>query len=251
MSDRAQVVLCPNPGPMTLDGTNTWILHAATTGEAVVVDPGPDDEQHLNAVLAAVDGLGARVVLTLLTHHHDDHVGGLERWQRMVDAPVRGAGHGEPFTTGERIVVGDVELVALLTPGHTADSVSFVWPQERLLLTGDMILGRGTTIVAHPDGDLGDYLSSLEVLLAAAREHDASLGPAHGPTHPKAAPVIEYYREHRAERLQQVRDALDAGARDAEDVAQAVVETVYADVPRQVWPAAKATVQAQLAYLQR
>jgi glyoxylase-like metal-dependent hydrolase (beta-lactamase superfamily II) len=249
VTDRSRVVLCANPGPMTLDGTNTWVLHSAATAQVVVIDPGPLDEAHLTAVQETVEGLGATVALTLVTHGHSDHDEGVPRWTELSGSAVRGAGRGAPFDHGERIRVGDVELEVLVTPGHTRDSVSFLWADERLLLTGDSVLGRGTSIVAYPDGDLGDYLSSLDRLHDAAQSCGARLAPGHGPVHDDAAEVIAYYRSHRQQRLDQVRAALAAGDGQADDVAQAVVERVYADVPRTVWPAARATVQAQLAYL--
>lgn len=243
----SHVVLCPNPGPMTLDGTNTWVLSAPGSDQAVVVDPGPLDETHLQAVLAQVAQLGARVALTLLTHNHFDHAESAERWAQLTDAPVRGAGHGAPFHDGELITGGALRIEVLLTPGHTSDSVSFLVAQEGLLLTGDTVLGRGTSIVAHPDGRLAPYLRSLDLL--AAKSSGFILGPGHGPTHDDAAGVIAHYKAHRMQRLEQVRTALSGTAGSAGDVAQAIVEDVYAQVPRDVWPAAKATVQAQLDYL--
>ena len=234
---------------MTLDGTNTWILHAPGDTVAAVVDPGPLDEGHLQQVLRQVDELGARIALTLVTHWHHDHTESLGRWAQLVEAPIRGGGHGAPFTDDERITVGSLQIRALLTPGHTADSVSFHLPDADVLITGDTVLGRGTTVVAHPDGALGPYLASLARLHALAAARPTALAPAHGPSHADAASVIAAYQEHRAERLDQVRAALAAGDAHAPDVAQAVVERVYAEVPRAVWPAAKSSVQAQLDYL--
>lgn len=243
----ATVVLCPNPGPMTLDGTNTWVLKAPGSRDAVVVDPGPLDETHLQAVLAQVATQDARVGLTLLTHGHFDHAESADRWADLTSAPVRGAGRGQPFTDNERITLAALQIRVLLTPGHTSDSVSFLVESEQLLLTGDTVLGRGSSVVAHPDGQLAAYLNSLDRLAAVAE--GMTLGPGHGPTHHDAAAVIAQYTAHRMQRLEQVRAALADGAADAPDVAQAVVESVYADVPREVWPAAKATVSAQLDYL--
>ncbi|WP_446666088.1 MBL fold metallo-hydrolase [Flexivirga sp. B27] len=249
LGDQAHAVLAPNPGPMTLDGTNTWVLHVPGGDSAVVVDPGPLDEGHLQAVLRYVDGLGARVALTLVTHWHHDHTESLGRWAELVDTPIRGGGNGEPLVDGERIALGSLRIHVLATPGHTADSMSFHLPDADVLITGDTVLGRGTTVVAHPDGALGPYLESLEKLHAVASARPTGLAPAHGPTHADAASVIAAYQQHRLERLEQVRAALAAGDADAADVAQAVVERVYADVPRDVWPAAKASVRAQLEYL--
>ncbi|HWC24815.1 MAG TPA: MBL fold metallo-hydrolase [Flexivirga sp.] len=249
LGDHAHAVLAPNPGPMTLDGTNTWVLHAPGDDVAVVVDPGPLDEGHLQAVLAYVAKLDARVALTLITHWHHDHTESLGRWAELVDAPIRGGGHGEMLADDEPITVGTLQIRAISTPGHTADSVSFHLPDAGVLVTGDTVLGRGTTVVAHPDGALGPYLASLDKLHTIAARRPTALAPAHGPTHPDAAGVITSYKKHRLERLEQVRAALAAGDADAPDVAQAVVERVYADVPREVWPAAKLSVQAQLDYL--
>lgn len=251
VTDHVEIVLCDNPGPMSLDGTNTYILSGS--GGAVVVDPGPYDEPHLTAVRDRVRALGQEVVLTLLTHHHDDHAGGVERWVELTGSPVRGAGRGEEFGNGEVVQIGDLAIVVLLTPGHTQDSVSFLVPQQDLLLTGDTVLGRGTTVVAYPDGDLGDYLDSLGSLRAAIAEHPrtVALAPAHGPTHPDADVVIAEYQDHRAQRLDQVRAALAAMDPEETDAADAVVRTVYADVPDSVRPAAYATVRATLDYLAR
>lgn len=249
VTDNVSVVLCPNPGPMTLDGTNTWVLRSPSTNEVVVIDPGPHQPEHLEAVHTQVAQMGATVALTLVTHAHFDHDEGVPHWVQLTGSPVRGAGRGDDLIHDERITVGDIDIRVLLTPGHTKDSVSFVWAQERLLLTGDSVLGRGTSIVAHPDGNLRSYLSSLDTLYRAASDDGLMLAPGHGPTSTDAAAVIAFYRRHRAERLDQVRAALAGGAGSADDVAQAVVEQVYADVPREVWPAAKATVRAQLEYL--
>lgn len=244
---RAQCVLCPNPGPMTLDGTNTWIVAEPASDEVVVIDPGPLDEAHLQAVVAQVAGSGRKVALTLLTHGHPDHAEGVERFVELTGAPVRGIGRGhDDIRPGERLHVGGLEILCVETPGHTSDSFSFVLPADNALLTGDTVLGRGTTVVAWPDGHLEAYLESLhrlEELTAAGTV--TSILPGHGPYVPDAAATVGYYLSHRAERLEQVRRAVAAGARTARDV----VETVYADVPRDVWGAAELSVQAQLEYL--
>ncbi|GAA1898108.1 MBL fold metallo-hydrolase [Lapillicoccus jejuensis] len=243
---RATCVLEDNPGPMTLDGTNTWVLHEPGADEAVVVDPGELDEPHLRAVADLVEARGARVALVLLTHGHHDHADGAERFADLVGAPVRGAGRGAELADGERIEAGGLDLRVVRTPGHTSDSVSFVLPADRALLTGDMVLGRGTTVVAWPDGELGAYLRSLDVMSALADGGEvATVLPGHGPVLGDAAGVLASYRRHRLERLEQVRRAVAGGATDA----RAVVETVYADVPREVWPAAELSVRAQLDFL--
>ncbi|GIF77124.1 MBL fold metallo-hydrolase [Asanoa siamensis] len=227
----ATLVRAPNPGPMTLDGTNTWVLRAAPGAPAVVVDPGPLDEGHLRAI-AAHGPIGT----ILATHGHPDHVEGLDRFAALTGAPV-------VRDLGSREVAG-LAVNAVPTPGHTADSVCFVVSAggEQAVLTGDTILGRGTTVVAHPDGDLGAYLSSLSLLTAYAG-HLAL--PGHGPALADCAVAARFYLAHRQARLDQVRQAVADGAKTAEDV----VSVVYADVDPSLWPAATWSVQAQLAYL--
>lgn len=247
VTTRAQCVLCPNPGPMTLDGTNTWVVAEPGSDEVVVIDPGPLDEAHLQAVVSRVAGSGRRVALTLLTHGHPDHAEGVERFAELTGAPVRGVGRGHhDIRPGEHLDVGGLEILCVETPGHTSDSFSFVLPADNALLTGDTVLGRGTTVVAWPDGHLEAYLESLrELERLTAAGTVTSILPGHGPYVPDAAATMAYYLSHRAERLEQVRRAVAGGARTARDV----VEVVYADVPREVWGAAELSVQAQLEYL--
>ena len=247
VGDRAHCVLCPNPSPMTLDGTNTWVLAEPGSDEVVVIDPGPLDERHLRAVLDHVTRSGCRVALTLLTHGHADHAESADCFHELTGAPVRAFGRGhDDVRPGESIVVGGLEIVAVETPGHTSDSFSFALPAEDLLLTGDTVLGRGTTVVAWPDGVLEAYLASLErIERLTATGEVTSLLPGHGPVVRDAAATVACYLRHRAERLDQVRGAVAGGALTAREV----VEQVYADVPRTVWPAAELSVQAQLDYL--
>lgn len=238
----AAVVLAPNPGPMTLDGTNTWVLRAPGEQRCVVVDPGPLHEGHLAAVAAQ-----GPVDVVLLTHGHVDHSEGARRLAELTGAPVRAldpahrlgeAGLGE----GDVVVAAGLELRVLHTPGHTSDSLSFALPGS--VLTGDTVLGRGTTVVAHPDGVLADYLESLRRLQDLG---DLDVLPGHGPELPSAGAAAAHYLAHRERRLEQVRAAVEAGA----TTSRAVVELVYADVDRALWDAAELSVRAQLAYLGR
>ncbi len=258
MGERAWCQLCPNPSPMTLEGTNTWILTEPGSQLSIVVDPGPLDEAHLQRVVAHVESIGSRVALTLLTHRHDDHAQGADRFRQLTDAPVRAIGPGhDDLTDGDRLSIGGLEMVVVSTPGHTGDSISFLVPAEETLLTGDTILGRGSTVVAHPDGHLSAYLESLERLRRFTESGQAtSLAPGHGPLVPDAEAAVERYIEHRAQRLDQVRAAVDGhrsgrsdGSVAASELADAVVATVYADVPQDLWPAARLSVLAQLEYL--
>ena len=229
---------------MTLEGTNTYVLRAPGAGGGVVVDPGPLDEEHL----AAVAALGP-VQLILLTHGHPDHAEGAHLFQEMTGAPMTAVEPRlvvdiAPLRGGETFDdVGGLRLRVVATPGHTSDSVSFVVEDDEPgLLTGDTILGRGSTVVAHPDGVLAPYLDSL------ARLRDLGpmlLLPGHGPVRPDASALATDYLAHREQRLGQVRAAFAAGDRSAREV----VRRVYVDVDESLWPAAELSVLAQLDYL--
>jgi glyoxylase-like metal-dependent hydrolase (beta-lactamase superfamily II) len=220
----ATLVRAANPGPMTLDGTNSWVLRGAGASGCLIVDPGPLEEDHLRALAdhGPVRGI-------LVTHGHPDHVEGLDRLVELTGAPVLAEAPG---------------VRRIVTPGHTRDSVCFLvdLDGQPAVLTGDTILGRGTTVVAYPDGDLGDYLRSLRQL---AELGEMPVLPGHGPVLTDTGAAARRYLVHRKLRLAQVRDAVAAGATST----RAVVEIVYADVDRSVWPAAELTVRAQLAYL--
>jgi glyoxylase-like metal-dependent hydrolase (beta-lactamase superfamily II) len=241
----ATLVRAPNPGPMTLDGTNTWVLRGPGAAAAVVVDPGPDDDGHLAAVARH-----GPVAAILVTHGHPDHVDGARRLSALLGgAPVRAADPGccvagEPLRP-VRLAAGGLDVEVLATPGHTADSVCFLVTDgnDRAVLTGDTILGRGTAVVGWPDGDLGAYLTSLETLSA----YPWPVLPGHGPALADCAAVARVYLAHRRERLAQVRDAVQAGARTPE----AVVDAVYPDVDPGVRFAAEWSARAQLEFLRR
>ena len=245
-SARATRILAPNPGPMTLDGTNTWILREPGGTRSIVIDPGPEDAGHLGRV---GDEAGS-VAVVLLTHGHVDHSEGARTFAERVHAPVRALDPqhrwGDEGLGGGDVVAADgLEVRVVATPGHSADSLCFHLPADDAILTGDTVLGRGTTVVAHPDGRLVDYLDSLQRLRGMADAGLRTLLPGHGPVLADAAGVLDFYLAHRQERLEQVRAALAAGATSPRDV----VETVYADVDRAVWPAAELSVKAQIDYL--
>jgi glyoxylase-like metal-dependent hydrolase (beta-lactamase superfamily II) len=246
--ERARCVLAPNPGPMTLDGTNTWVLREPDGRRSVVIDPGPLDEGHLAAALDAAGLVG----VVLLTHRHLDHSEGARRFAEAAGCGVRALDPElrlgpEGLADGDVVEVDGLEVRVVGTPGHSSDSLSFVLPAESAVLTGDTVLGRGTTVVAHPDGELGAYLGSLRRLRDLAESAEVSrVWPGHGPVIDDALAVIEGYLAHRAERLEEVREALAAGA----TTPRAVVERVYADVDPVLWPAAELSVRAQLEYLE-
>lgn len=247
VTDRISFVLAQNPGIMTLAGTNTWILREPGATRSVVVDPGPNDEQHLQNVLAAA----GEVALVLFTHRHFDHTEALGRIVELTGAPTRSfdpefTTEADPLVDGERISVDGLEIDVVATPGHTTDSTCFLIGADSSLLTGDTILGQGTTVIAHPDGVLGPYLDSLAHIRELVQEGLVErILPGHGPVVTSPQAVVDFYLEHRAERLDQVRAAVAAGAKTPREV----VETVYKDVDEILWPAAEQSVKAQLDYL--
>ncbi len=251
VSPVAYCVLARNPSPLTLDGTNTWVLGAPDSGRAVVIDPGPDDEEHLRAVQDSVAGRGVRVTDVLLTHGHLDHSAGAGRFAQWCGVGVRALdpahrlgsqGLGE----GDVVDAGGVRLDVLATPGHSSDSLCFVVREHGVVLTGDTVLGRGTAVIHHPDGALGAYLDSLRRLDRVVEDLACRmLLPGHGPALDEPQRVVRYYLDHRAERLAEVQTAVESGARTAREI----VELVYADVEQVLWPAAERSVHAALVYL--
>ncbi len=256
--ERGECLLAPNANFMTLDGTNTWVLREPGARRSVVIDPGPPDAAHLDAVAQEAGEVG----VVLLTHHHLDHSEAAKEFAERVGCGVRALDPqyrlgSEGLADGDVVEVDGLEVRVIGTPGHTADSLSFLVSAERAVLTGDTVLGRGTTVVAHPDGQLGAYLDSLDRLHALAAEQEiASIWPGHGPVIEEALPALDYYRSHRVERLAQVEQAL-AELRDqphpegvaTEELPRQVVEIVYSDVDPVLWGAAELSVRAQLAYL--
>jgi glyoxylase-like metal-dependent hydrolase (beta-lactamase superfamily II) len=247
-SGLTQYILAPNPGPMSLDGTNSYVLRAPGAAGAVVVDPGPLDEAHLQALAGA-----GPVELILITHRHADHTAGSARLHQLTGAPVRAAdaahchGSGTALQDGEVLSAAGVEVRVMATPGHTSDSVCFHLPADGpsgSTLTGDTILGRGTTVLDYPDGTLADYLTSLDRLEALG---PGTVLPAHGPVLSSLQDITRAYRSHRFERLAQIRAALDSLGRDA--AVGDVADAVYADVDPSVRRAAETSVAAQLDYL--
>lgn len=246
---RGRCVLAPNPGLLTLDGTNTWVLREPGASRSVVVDPGPLDEGHLARVREAA----GEVAVVLLTHGHPDHSEAAREFARRAGCGVRALDPphrvgGESLGDGDVVEVDGLEVRVVGTPGHTSDSLSFHLPAEGAVLTGDTVLGRGTAMVAHPDGRLGAYLDSLRRLRDLAERHEAeAIWPGHGPVLTDARAVLDRYLEHRRERLEQVREAVRSLGDDA--TARRVVEHVYADVDPALWDAAELSVRAQLDHL--
>jgi glyoxylase-like metal-dependent hydrolase (beta-lactamase superfamily II) len=245
VTDTASVLLANNPGLMTLEGTNTWVLRGPGSDEVVIVDPGPDDDEHI----AAVAGAGP-IALVLISHRHGDHTDAIDKLVDLTGAPVRSAGSGflrglsGELIDGEVIDVAGLRITAWATPGHTADSLSFVL--DDAVLTADTVLGRGTTVIDNEDGSLADYLNSLQRLRGLGRR---TVLPGHGPELADIEVVAQEYLTHRKQRLDQIRSALHILGDDA--TTRQVVEHVYVDVDEELWDVAEWSVQAQLDYLRR
>jgi glyoxylase-like metal-dependent hydrolase (beta-lactamase superfamily II) len=243
VTDTASVLLCDNPGELTLEGTNTWVLQGPGSDERVIVDPGPDDDAHIERIAA----LG-KIPLVLISHKHGDHTDAIDKLVARTGAVVRAVGSGflrglgGPLTDGEVIDAAGLSITVVATPGHTADSLSFV--VDGAVLTADTVLGRGTTVIDNEDGSLRDYLESLRRLQGLG---GLTVLPGHGPDLPDLAAVSAMYLAHREQRLEQVRAALQTLGDDA--TARQIVEHVYTDVDEKLWPHAEWSVQAQLDYL--
>lgn len=251
VTTRAAAVLAPNPSWMTLDGTNSWLLHEPGATEAVLVDPGPDDPGHLAAVVEQADRSGARIALILLTHGHADHAQGARALRELTGAPVRALDPAHRLGAtglgnGDVVEVGGLELAVVGTPGHTADSLTFHLPADGALLTGDTVLGRGSAVIAHPDGNLGLYLASLTRLAELAETTEAVwVLPGHGPACPDPAGLIGDYQQHRMARLDLVREAMATGHTASDDL----LDAVYPEVPPELRWAARLSLAAQVEYL--
>ena len=239
------VLRAGNPGPMTLDGTRSYVLGAEAV---VIVDPGPGGDAQLAALERLVDG--RPVVAVLLTHAHGDHSELAARAARRFGADVAASAatlgrlgiDGEALADGAELHVGaDLSIVALHTPGHSADHVCYI-DSRRRLVSGDLVLGSGSSAILHPDGSVAACLASLARLISL---RPRVLLPGHGPVVEPAMPRLEAYRRHRREREREIRAALAAGHRTVPEIRDAV----YGPLPVGLVRAADASVAAHLAAL--
>lgn len=232
-------ILAPNPSPMTLTGTRTYIV-----GErrVVVIDPGSDAVSHLDAIGEAVGD--ARVEAIALTHLHPDHVPGADELADRFGTEIRAMGLGT-LEDGHRMTTDAGALEAVHTPGHTPDHVALHWNEGEAVFCGDLMMGGlETALVAPPEGNLRQYLSSLEVLRAM---RPRIVHPSHGPSFDDPSRAIAAYIRHRRERVAQVRAVIDAGVM----AEAAIVERVYGDtIAAELRGAAAAAVVAYLEYLE-
>lgn len=255
VTESAGVVLCGNPSYAALEGTNSWVIRAPEDEVSIVVDPGPEDEGHLNSLSAKAE----RVGLILLTHRHHDHADGAQRFHQLTGAPVRAFDErycygGEPLIDGEIVTLDEVtpQIEVVHTPGHTGDSVSFfVYSDEAReselegIITGDTIAGRHTTMISETDGDLGAYLASLATL--EERGEAIRLLPGHGPEGEDVAAFARKYIDRRHFRLKQIRDVRERLGKDV--TVDTLVDEMYQDVDPVLRDAAAQSTRVALRYL--
>lgn len=230
-----------NAGPFTLDGTRSYLVGSRSVA---IIDPGPDVDTHVRALVSSVTA--AERTLVLLTHGHVDHAGAAEHLARELNADVFGPPGVESVTRvladGDAVETDDGSLVVVDTPGHTKEHLSFHWPERSAVFVGDLLLGRGdTTWVAEYPGCVADYLRSLERLRAL---EPSVLYPTHGPPLTDPVDALDRFEGHRRERIRQVREA--RAAQPDADVDR-LVDVVYgATVPRAMRDAARRSLEAIL-----
>lgn len=257
LSPLVRRITAPNPGPFTFHGTGTYLVGER---EVAVIDPGPDDEHHIQAVLRAV--ARGRVKVILVTHTHADHSPAARSLAERTGATVMGFGPHPPAETSgeepgdrdflpeETLAAGDIvegdgwTLECLHTPGHISNHLCYALEEEGGVFTGDHIMGWSSTVIPPPDGSLSDYLASLE-LMESRRGRDDVYWPAHGPAIQNPVTLATALREHRLERTRQVLESLRSGC----DSIPEIVAHVYPDLSPPLIPAAQMTVLAHLIHL--
>jgi glyoxylase-like metal-dependent hydrolase (beta-lactamase superfamily II) len=239
LSPMVRRVLAPNPGVMTGPGTNTYLVGI---DEVAVIDPGVDDESHLDAIVGCG---GDRIRWILCTHTHPDHSPGAAPLKKRTGAEVLaftsrdGLEVDTQITEGFRIEATEFRLRALHTPGHASNHLCYLLEEEQLLFSGDHIMQGSTVVIAPPDGDMAAYLESLERIRSMRLRF---IAPGHGHLIDEPRAVVDDYIRHRLEREQQVVAALVAGDRTTVDI----VARLYPDLIEELVPRAKQTVHAHL-----
>jgi glyoxylase-like metal-dependent hydrolase (beta-lactamase superfamily II) len=254
-------VICNNPGPFTFRGTGTYIIGK---GDGVaVIDPGPDQAEHLQAILDAV--AHERVSHILITHHHLDHsplarplaaatgaviYGCAVKELPAEDGGVRTEAGYDSFTPDVSVCGGATitghgwTMEAIPTPGHTSNHICYALAEEDACFSGDHIMGWSTTVVTPPDGDMAAYMASLDLIKSRGFK---TLWPTHGPPITEPAPFIDGYIAHRHDRTRQILAELAAG----ETKIEAMVPRMYAAVDSRLYPAAARSVLAHMIELVR
>ncbi len=254
-------IVAENPGPFTFKGTNTYLVG---TKSLAVIDPGPDDEKHCQAILAAAEA--RPITHILITHTHRDHVDGLKRLQaatgakscgnRRSDASrgsIASSPSGRDFVDldfapdidmgdGDRVEGEDFTLTALHTPGHAPDHLCFALEESGMVFSGDHLMAWNTSVIAPPEGRMSDYMASLEKLMA---REDRVLLPGHGGRIEEPARTAKAYLIHRRWREQAVLDAVRAG----HETIRKIVPVVYRGIDARLVMAAALSVQAHVEHL--
>lgn len=239
--DSPRTLRAPNPSPFTLDGTRT---HLVGERRVAVVDPGPDEPAHVEAVARAVRGAGEVVILQ--THDHADHAGAAPALAALLGVPVLGAGEGaEAMESGDGVETDHGRLVAVKTPGHAARHLSFHWPARDAAFVGDLLLGEGsTTWLGAYAGCVSDFFASLDRIGSL---EPAVLYPAHGPPLRDPAEALERFREHRRRRLAEIRRVLN---RQPDATPEELVRSIYSvDLSGRLREAAERSVEAMVHHL--
>jgi glyoxylase-like metal-dependent hydrolase (beta-lactamase superfamily II) len=250
LSPRVGRLRANNPSPMTLDGTNGYVLQVGP-GELVAIDPGPIDDAQRDAFLAAARAADASYAAILVTHGHPDHAPGAAPLAAATGAPVFAHPaarfpHDRALADDERLTFGDAAITVLHAPGHAPDHLVFVLEQELALFTGDVVAGTGFMVIAPPHGEMRTYQATLHRL----REHygnATALYGGHGPEVRDVRGKLDDYIAHREARERQILEALAAGASTIPDL----VARIYAETPRGLWPAAARQILAYLIALER
>jgi glyoxylase-like metal-dependent hydrolase (beta-lactamase superfamily II) len=225
-------VIAPNPGPYTGPGTNTWIVDAGPV--LAVIDPGPDDDRHLEALNKRV--AGKTVGLVLVTHGHPDHLPLAEKFAAPHHAAVL---RYPELNDGDVVRAGNLNLTAIYTPGHTNDHLAFLIAEDGAVFTGDLILGQGSSMVTYPEGDVAAYLRSLDRLAAL---QPRILFPGHWDPVRDAMGKIGEYRRHRLEREAQILAEVRRGGGTAAELTR----RVYGELDEKLMMAAEMTMRAHL-----
>ena len=252
-------VVANNPSPFTFYGTGTYIVGE---GSVAIIDPGPNSEDHIEVVLSSVSN--EKVTHILVTHTHLDHSPGCRILRRFIDAPTYGFGpHGsgrilkgevveegadKEFVPDIKVNHGDIvsgegwSFECVHTPGHTSNHVCYQLREQKMLFCGDHVMAWSTSIIAPPDGNLTDYIRSLDLLL---ERDDKTYWPCHGPSIGDPKPFVRSYLEHRHRRIEQVLTCLKSGI----DSIQEMLPVIYTELPKSMYPAAARSILSTLIYL--